>query len=75
MITDLRDTLLSIGAATALVALGGLALGSSPILTFGLQATGVVILGYAVVAAGIAGANIVAMAKAVTKKAVNHGRR
>ena len=68
MIKDIRDMLFSIGAATVLAALGGLALDNTLILTIGLRAAGVTLLAYGAVALAIAGANVVQIVrKAVAK--------
>lgn len=70
MIKDIRDMLFSIGAATVLVTLGGLALDNTLILTIGLRAAGVTLLAYGAVALAIAGANVVQ----IVRKAVNDDR-
>jgi hypothetical protein len=68
MIKDARDALFSIGGATVLTALAGLALDNTLILTIGLRAAGVTLLAYGAVALAIAGANVVQIVrKAVAK--------
>lgn len=67
MIKDIRDMLFSIGAATVLVALGGLALDNTLILTIGLRAAGVTLLAYGAVALAIAGANVVQIVRKAVK--------
>ena len=65
MIRDVRDALLALGGATALTALAGLALHNDLILTVGLNSTGIVLLTYAGVALGVAGANIVSVIRSI----------
>lgn len=67
MIRDLRDALLSLGGATVMVALAGLALDNSIILNIGLKSAGGVLLAYGAVALIVAVANVVKVAKAVSK--------
>lgn len=67
MIRDFRDALLSLGGATVLVALAGLALDNTLILNVGLKATGGVLLAYGAVALGLAIANVLTVVQTVRK--------
>lgn len=68
MIRDVRDALLALGGATALTALAGLALHNDLILTVGMNSTGIVLLTYAGVALGVAGANAFMVAKTLVER-------
>jgi len=68
MIRDVRDALLALGGATTLTALAGLALHNDLILTVGLNSTGIVLLAYAGVALGVAGANIVSVVRSIGRQ-------
>lgn len=67
MIRDLRDALLSLGGATVMVALAGLALDNALILNIGLKATGVTLLAYALAGLSLFVANVVAVVQTVRK--------
>lgn len=67
MIRDLRDAFLSLGGATLMVALAGMALDNPLILNIGLKATGATLLAYALAGLGLFVANVVAVVQTVRK--------